>query len=86
MHSQVNKLLRWKQIADEVSVYLADGMPLTKIHKNHIYPKYFISKRTLTTIVGTPITKELKRFGVEVQNRSTFVRDDKPRSDNFYLQ
>lgn len=65
MHNSANKLLRWKIIAVEFENYRHSSRPapITQIYKRFIYPKFFISKSTLNTILATPIDKELKALG-----------------------
>ncbi|HFG0564862.1 hypothetical protein [Flavobacterium psychrophilum] len=57
---QRNKLLRYKAIQEAYLEHYSEDIPLTVIHRKYIYPKFFISKTTLYTILGTQIEKQLK--------------------------
>ncbi len=74
MHNSVNKLLRYKQIIDEYKLHTNKGLPMTRIHKKFIYPKFFVSIRTLNTILSTPVEKELKEAGLTVADIAAFQR------------
>lgn len=63
MHNPANKLLKWKMISEEYKKHINKGMPATQILRQFIYPKYFISYRTLMSVLQTPIDKELKALG-----------------------
>ncbi len=54
-----NRLLRYKAIKDEYDQYAKMGVPTVVIWREHIYPKYFISRTTLYNILCTSINKEL---------------------------
>ncbi len=57
-----NKLLRYKQIQDEYLKYKTEDIPTTVILRKYIYPKFFISRTTLYTILSTPVNKLLKEL------------------------
>lgn len=59
--AQRNKLFRYQLVLDEYQRHNTQDIPLTRIWKNHIYPKFGISKTTLYTILGTPVKKELEK-------------------------
>lgn len=59
-----NTLLRYKAIQDEYLKFKTEDIPTTVIHRKYIYPKFFISRTTLYTILGTPINKKLKELGI----------------------
>lgn len=59
---QKNKLLRYKLILDEFKKHNNEDIPTTVIHRKYIYPKFFISRTTLYTILCTPVNKELKEL------------------------
>lgn len=54
-----NRLLRYKAIKEDYDHYRRLGVPTTVIWREHIYPKYFISRTTLYNILCTSIHKEL---------------------------
>lgn len=62
LRNKKNALLRYRAIQEEYLKHRAEDIPLTRIWRNYIYPKFFISKTTLYTILGTPIEKELKQI------------------------
>lgn len=51
-----NTKLRYRAIKEEyrLQVKRNNGMPLTQIYRQFIYPKFFISRQTLYTIIFTP--------------------------------
>jgi hypothetical protein len=57
-----NKLLRYKLILECYLEHKTDDIPTTVVHRKYIYPKYFISRTTLYTILGTPVNKLLKEL------------------------
>lgn len=59
---QKNKLLRYKVVLDYYNEVKTEDIPTTVIHRNYIYPKFFISRTTLYEILGTPVVKELKQI------------------------
>lgn len=59
-------LLRYKAIVDVYNLHKQLDVPTTVIHRKFIYPQFFISIRTLNTILSTSITKELAE--IERQN------------------
>ncbi|WP_303813034.1 hypothetical protein [Apibacter mensalis] len=54
--SQRNTKLRYKAIKEEYRLQMKrnNGMPLAQIHREFIYPKFYISLRTLYNIIYTP--------------------------------
>jgi hypothetical protein len=62
---ELNKLLRYKAIQDCYLQHKTDDIPTTVIYRKYIYPRFFISRTTLYTILATPINKRLK----ELKNR-----------------
>ncbi|SHL81736.1 hypothetical protein [Flavobacterium chilense] len=66
---QINKLRRYKLIMDLYKKMVAEHpyTPITKIHKEYIYPVYPISRSTLYEILCTPINKLLSEY--EEQNK-----------------
>lgn len=62
MNNNRNKLLRYREIINVYNEYKERDVPDSKIWKKHIYPRFFISKRTLLNILNTPVERELKKF------------------------
>lgn len=62
--SRLNKLRRYQLIKQEFDKWDALGVPTTVIHKEHIYPKFFISRTTLYAVLTTSINKELAEIEV----------------------
>ena len=62
-----NTLLRYREIAKVWSCKKQSDIPTTRIHRVHIYPRFFISYRTLATIIGTPIEKELREIESKIK-------------------
>ena len=56
------KLLRYQLIVDEYSKWKHLDISTASIHRNHIKPKFGISLRTLNTVLGCNIKKELKEL------------------------
>lgn len=69
---QRNKLLRYRAIAEEYQKWKELDVPTTVIYRKHIYPKFFISLRTLHNIIGTNINKELKELDANGEQLSLF--------------
>lgn len=59
--AQRNKLLRYQLILDEYHKHNIEDIPLAKIWRKHIYPKFAISKATLYIVLSTPVKKELEK-------------------------
>jgi hypothetical protein len=59
---QKNKLLRYRDILNVYMEKKTEDIPCTVIWRKYIYPKFYISRTTLYTILGTPVTKELKKI------------------------
>ncbi len=54
-----NTLLRYRLVMEEFEKHNYRDIPITRIHKKHIYPKFAISRLTLYTIFKTDIEAEL---------------------------
>tara|TARA_R100000306_G_scaffold62377_2_gene69151 strand:+ start:1052 stop:1315 length:264 start_codon:yes stop_codon:yes gene_type:complete len=73
---QKNKLLRYQKILDLYLEKKTEDIPDTVIWRKYIWPEFHISRRTLVTILGTPVTKELKEIkAVEDAQISLFPSD-----------
>lgn len=59
---QKNKLLRYRDVLDVYLKHKEYDTPDTVIWRKHIYPRFHISRRTLYTILATPVRKELKKI------------------------
>ncbi len=59
---RIATLHRYKKIMDEFNKYDCAVIPISKIHKKYIFPKFFISRKTLYVIFNTQIDKELKEL------------------------
>lgn len=73
--TQKNKLLRYKDVLD---VYLEKkeyDIPDTVIWRKYIYPKFHISRRTLYTILATPVKRELKKIQ-EIKEQQLNIFED----------
>lgn len=66
--ARLNTLLRYRDILDEYNKHARLGIPTTVILRQHIAPKWHISRGTLYNILCTPVHKELKE--IEVNNPS----------------
>ncbi|MBK5213620.1 MAG: hypothetical protein JJE55_08180 [Flavobacteriaceae bacterium] len=76
---QKNKLLRYQSILDLYLEKKTEDIPDTVIWRKYIYPTFHISRRTLVTILGTPVNKELKEIkAVEDAQISLFPSDGTP--------
>lgn len=70
---QKNKLLRYKNILEVYLQHKTEDIPDTVILRKYIFPIYPISYRTLVTILGTPVDKELKEIdAIESSQLSMF--------------
>ena len=54
-----NQLLRYKAIMDEFNLHDCRYMPISVIWREFIYPKFFISRKTLYKILSTDVEGEL---------------------------
>jgi len=54
-----NQLLRYKAIMDEFNLHDCRYMPISVIWREFIYPKFFISRKTLYRVLSMDIEKEL---------------------------
>lgn len=59
---QKNKLLRYRDILDVYLEHKEYDTPDTVIWRKYIYPRFHISRRTLYTILATPVRKELNKI------------------------
>ncbi|WP_197503538.1 hypothetical protein [Bizionia algoritergicola] len=59
---QKNKLLRYQTVLDYYHEIYNEDIPLTKLHRKFIYPRFHISRTTFYKILGTPVSKELKEI------------------------
>ncbi len=57
-----NKLLRYKQIQDCYIEHKTDENTTMLVYRKYIYPKFFISRNTLYTVLNTPVNKLLKQL------------------------
>lgn len=70
---QKNKLLRYQKVLDLYLQEKTEDIPDTVIWRKYIWPTFHISRRTLVTILGTPVVKELKEIkAIEEQQTSLF--------------
>lgn len=54
-----NQLLRYKAIMDEFNLHDCRYMPISVIWREFIYPKFFISRKTLYRVLSMDVEKEL---------------------------
>lgn len=59
---QKNKLLRYKAVLEVYNEKINEDVPVTVVWRKYIYPQFHISRRTLYTILATPVEKELKEI------------------------
>lgn len=59
-YSNLNYLLRVKEICDIHQEHYATGLPTVRIWELHIYPRYFISLSTLWNYLSIPAERLLK--------------------------
>jgi len=57
-----NKLLRYKAILDLYNEKKTEDIPVTVVWRKWIYPKFFISRTTLYTILETPVQRDLNKI------------------------
>lgn len=67
---QKNKLLRYQKVLDVYLAHKTEDIPDTVIWRKYIYPQFHISRRTLVTILGTPVSRELKKIS-EIEGKQT---------------
>lgn len=68
-----NKLLRYQEVLNYYNAVKIEDVPVTVTYRKYIYPKFFISRRTLYEILSTPVVKELKEIqAIEDQQLSMF--------------
>lgn len=70
---QRNKLLRYQKILDLYLEKKTEDIPDTVIWRKYIFPEFHISRRTLITILGTPVQKQLKEIEALLSERDTNV-------------
>ena len=61
-----NTLLRYKDIRDVYLKFKTEDIPVTAVYRKYIYPRFYISRTTLYTVLSTPINKLLKEIGENV--------------------
>ena len=54
-----NQLLRYKAIKDEFNLHDCRYMPISVTWREFIYPKFFISRKTLYRVLSMDVEKEL---------------------------
>ena len=54
-----NQLLRYKAIMDEFNLHDCRYMPISVIWREFIYPKFFLSRKTLYRVLCMDVEKEL---------------------------
>lgn len=61
---QKNKLLRYKKVLDYYHQIKKEYKYIntTDIHRDFIYPEFYISKVTFYNILATPVVKQLKEI------------------------
>jgi len=68
-----NKLLRYKDVLDLYNEKKTEDIPVIVIWRKHIYPRFYISRKTLYIILATPVVKELKEIAaIEEQQLQMF--------------
>lgn len=68
-----NKLLRYQQILNYYNSVKIEDVPVAVTYRKYIYPKFFISRKTLYEILGTPVVKQLKELkAIEDQQLKMF--------------
>ena len=69
IRSKKNKLLRYEKILTEFEALQKQykGASITKIYRNFIFPKYYISRNTLYKIFKTDIKQELENIETEIK-------------------
>ena len=69
IRSKKNKLLRYEKILTEFEALQKQykGTSITKIYRNFIFPKYYISRNTLYKIFKTDIKQELENIEIEIK-------------------
>ena len=67
--SRKNKLLRYEKILTEFEALQEKhkGANITKIYRDFIFPKYYISRKTLYRIFKTDIKQELSDIETELK-------------------
>ncbi|MCC4211368.1 hypothetical protein [Leeuwenhoekiella parthenopeia] len=63
--TQRNKLLRYQKILDLYHKHKTEDNSVMTVWRKYIYPEWAISRTTLYTILGTPVSKELKEIQAE---------------------
>ncbi len=57
---RLNTLKRYRDILAEFEKYDCNDIPITRIWKKYIYPKFFISRQTLYKALSTDVEAEIK--------------------------
>ena len=57
--SRRNQLLRYQAVMEEFNRHDARYIPITVIWREFIYPKFFISRKTLYKILNTDVDEQL---------------------------
>lgn len=60
--SRINFLLRVRAVQATYMEHYVEGLPLTVIHRKHIYPQHFISIASLREYLTIPVQNELKKL------------------------
>lgn len=64
LSGKINYLLRVNRIQEIYKIYKAKGLPDTVIHKNYIYPVYFISIASFREYLAVNAKKELRELDI----------------------
>ena len=59
-----NQLLRYQAVMNEFNAHDARYIPITVIWREFIYPKFFISRKTLYHILNIDVEQELKNLNL----------------------
>ena len=59
-----NQLLRYQAVINEFNAHDARYIPITVIWREFIYPKFFISRKTLYHILNIDVEQELKNLNL----------------------
>ena len=60
--SRRNQLLRYQAVMKEFNRHDARYIPITVIWREFIYPKFFISRKTLYHILNTDVASEIREL------------------------
>lgn len=67
-----NLLLRYRTVMKEFDKHDCRDVPIAVIHRQYIYPKFYISRETLYQIFNTDIDGELLRIEQAILNQRTY--------------